>query len=105
MPKKSAFVGQHDGDGWLRIVQVERAASGDEFDEPGASVVVADIERNGHAVNASPAAANGKPQHGQNIPKPARLVLAFDALRHGHELFINPAREENREADEQAYIR
>jgi hypothetical protein len=56
MPEKSAFVGQHDGDGWLRIVHVERAASGDEFDEPGASVVVADIERNGHAVNARPAA-------------------------------------------------
>ena len=51
----SAFVGQHDGDGWLRIVQVERAASGDEFDEPGASVVVADVERNGQAVNCTPA--------------------------------------------------
>ena len=62
---KSAFLRQHDRDGRLRVVHVERAASGDELDKARVPVVVADIERNGQAVNARPAATDGKAQHRQ----------------------------------------
>src|ERR1035437_10858463 len=51
---------EHDGDGRLRVVHVECAASGNQFDELGGAVVIADIERNGDAVNSCPAAADGK---------------------------------------------
>jgi hypothetical protein len=44
----SIFVRQHDGDGGLRVVHVERAASGDEFYKAGGAVVVADVKRDGH---------------------------------------------------------
>jgi hypothetical protein len=46
----SIFVGHHDGDGGLWVVDVERAALRDEFYQLGALVVVADVERNGDAV-------------------------------------------------------
>jgi len=40
----------HHGDGGLRVVNVERAACGNQFDEAGTLVVVADIQGNGNAV-------------------------------------------------------
>lgn len=43
----SIFVGQHDGDGGLRIIDVEGAAGGDELDQLRAAVVVADVEGEG----------------------------------------------------------
>jgi hypothetical protein len=46
----SIFVGHHDGDGGLWVVDVERAALRDEFYQLGAVVVVADVERDGDAV-------------------------------------------------------
>ena len=42
----SIFVRHHHGDCGLRVVNVQCAASGDEFDKPRCAVVVADIERN-----------------------------------------------------------
>jgi hypothetical protein len=39
----SVLVGHHDRDCGLRVVDVERAASGNQFDKAGAAVVVADI--------------------------------------------------------------
>ena len=43
----SIFVRHHHGDGGLRVVDVERAAGGNQFDKPRCAVVVADIQRNG----------------------------------------------------------
>jgi hypothetical protein len=42
----SILVRHHQRDGGLRVVHVQRAASGDEFHQPGGAVVVADIECN-----------------------------------------------------------
>jgi len=65
---RSILIHEHDGDGGLGVVNVEGATSGGQPDKAGASVVVADIERNRQAVATGPAAENGKPGHGQNIP-------------------------------------
>jgi len=46
----SIFVRHHQGDGGLRVVNIQCAASGDEFDKPRCAVVIADIKRNGDAV-------------------------------------------------------
>ena len=43
--RSSIFVRHHHGDGGLRVVNVERAASGNQFDEARLAVVVADVER------------------------------------------------------------
>lgn len=43
--KASIFIRQHDGDRRLRVVHVERATSGDEFDKTRGAVVVANVER------------------------------------------------------------
>jgi hypothetical protein len=47
------FVRQHDGDCGLRVVHVECATSGDEFDKAWCAVVVANVERERQAVIAS----------------------------------------------------
>jgi len=65
---RSILIHEHDGDGGLWVVNVEGATNGGQPDKAGASVVVADIERNRQAVATGPAAENGKPGHGQNIP-------------------------------------
>lgn len=44
---ESILVGQHDGDGGLGIVDVEGAAGGDQLDELGSGVVVADVKGEG----------------------------------------------------------
>ena len=75
------------------------AANGGQPDKSRGAVVIADIQRNRQAVATGAAAKNGKPGHGDNIPKPAGFVLGFDARRHGHIKIINGAGEENREAD------
>src|SRR5205085_9795360 len=43
-PGCSVFGGEHDGDGGLWVVDVEGAAVGDELDQLGAGIVVADVE-------------------------------------------------------------
>src|SRR5689334_25396477 len=43
------LVGHHDGDCGLWVVDVERAANGNQFDEAGAAVVVSHVERNGQS--------------------------------------------------------
>jgi hypothetical protein len=42
---RSIFIRQHESDSGLRVVNVECAASGDEFDKARGAVVVANIER------------------------------------------------------------
>ena len=96
---RSIFTGLHDGDGGLRVVNIQRAASGDEFYQAGGAVVVADIERNGDALNSWAGAMDGKSQHPNQVPEAASFVLAGHAGRHGHINIINGAGEKNRETD------
>jgi len=51
MGRRLVFVGHRDGDGGLGFVDVERAASGNKFDEFGGAGVVADIKGDGYPVN------------------------------------------------------
>jgi len=53
----------HDGDGRLRIVDVERAASGGEFHQLCAAIVVGDIERIGDTVATAIEPFDSKPKH------------------------------------------
>ena len=46
----SIFTRHHHGDGGLRVVNVQCATSGDQFDEGGFVVSVADIQGDGDAV-------------------------------------------------------
>jgi len=96
---RSILIHEHDSNGGLRVVNVERAANGGQPDKPGASVVVADIERNRQTVATGAAAEDGKPGHCDNIPKPAGFVLGGHARRHGHVSVINGAGEENWKTD------
>lgn len=45
---------------WLRVVDVERAARGDQFDETGRTIVVANVERERQADFARIGLADGK---------------------------------------------
>jgi len=80
------FVWHHDGDCGLRVVDVERAASGDQFDKAGALVVVADIKRNWQPVRAALAILPGlhfqdcNAQHPKDVPESAGFVLVRAAL-------------------------
>jgi len=54
-PVCSIPVRHHHGDGGLRVVNIERAAGGDELDQPGPlGVGLAHVERNGDAVRSGP---------------------------------------------------
>ena len=44
-PNPTFLVRHHHGDGGLRVVNVEGAAIGDKFHQPGGAVVVADMGR------------------------------------------------------------
>src|ERR1035441_1486052 len=59
----SVFFWQHDRDGRPRVVDVERAASGDQLNKLRSAVVVADIESHRQTVETGPAAKHGKPPH------------------------------------------
>jgi len=59
----SILVGEHDGDGGLGIVEIERATGGDELDQACAVVVVADVEGDGHAFGARPNAKDREAEH------------------------------------------
>jgi hypothetical protein len=80
------LVGHHDGDRGSRVVDVEGAASGNQFDEACAAVVVADIERNWQPVRAALAILPGlrfqdcKAQHPKDVPESAGFVLVRAAL-------------------------
>jgi len=50
--KGSIFIRHHHRDGGLRVVHVECATSGDQLNETGGAVVVADVERKRQAVLA-----------------------------------------------------
>ena len=67
-PRWSIFVRQHDGDGGLRVVNVECATLRDELDQLGGAVVVADVERDRDAVNTWAGAKDGKSCHPNDIP-------------------------------------
>ena len=96
---RSILVHEHDSNGGLRVVNVERAANGGQPDKAGAAVVVADIERHRQTVATGAAAENGKAGHCDYIPEPASFVLAGHAGRHGHVSVIDAAGEKNRETD------
>ena len=76
----SILVRHHQGDGGLRVVHVERAASGDEFHQPGGAVVVADIQGDGDAVNTWASADDPETGHPDNnrkasdLPKPIKVA-------------------------------
>ncbi len=95
----SILVRHHHGDGGLRVVNIQRAACGNQFDETGTLVVVADIERDRYAVNTWAAADDSETKHPDNIPKASGFVLAGHAFRHGDVSIKNGAGEENGEAD------
>ena len=72
--RRSIFVRHNQGDGGLRVVNVQCAASGDEFDQPRCAVVVADIKRNGDAgasctCHTWAGADDGKSCHPNDIPQ------------------------------------
>ena len=67
----------------MRVVNIKRAASGDEFHQAGDAVVVADIERNGDALNSGACTVDGKSQHPNQVPEAASFVLAGHAGRQG----------------------
>ena len=60
---QSILVQEHDSNGGLRVVNVERAANGGQPDKSRGAVVVADVQRNRQAVATGAAAKNGKPGH------------------------------------------
>jgi hypothetical protein len=93
----SIFVRHEDCYGWLWVVNVQCAASGDKFDKPRCAVVVANIERNGDAVATGAGAKDGKSCHPNDIPQSASLVLAGDAFRHGDVFIKNGAGQKHRE--------
>jgi len=93
------FVWHHHGDGGLRVVNVERAASGNQFDEAGTLIVVADIQGNGDSVATWAAAKDSETEHPDNIPKASGFVLTGHAFGHGYVSIKNRAREENGEFD------
>ena len=64
----SIFVRQHDGDGGLRVVYVERAASGNQLYKAGRAVVVADIQGDGQAVATWAGADDRKARKPYDIP-------------------------------------
>src|ERR1039458_2461029 len=95
----SIFVRHHQGDGGLRVVNVECAASGNHLHEPRWAVVVFHIHRNGQAANAWASAENRKASHPYNIPQAASFVLAGDAVWRGDVAVIHGASQENGEFD------
>jgi hypothetical protein len=88
----SILVRHHNGDGGLRVVNVECAASGDQLHETGAAVVVADVERKGHPGLSGLRLADGKAEHPDNIPKPPGLVLTGDVGRDDRRIIPLPVR-------------
>jgi hypothetical protein len=70
------------------------AASRNQLHEPGAAVVIADVEYKRQSGLAVPL-ADGEAQHLNNIPKPSGLVLAGDIRRHDHVSVKDAAREKN----------
>ena len=96
---RSIFVRHHQGDGGLRVVNVQCAASGNQFDKRRCAVVVADIKRNGDAVATWAAAKDSETEHPDNIPKASGFVLSGHAFRHGHVSIENRAREKHRKFD------
>ncbi len=95
----SIFIRHHHGDGGLRIVNVERAASGDQFDEARTVVVVADIQGDGDAVATWAGADDPETGHPDNIPKASSFVLAGHAFRHGDVIIKHGAGQKHREFD------
>jgi hypothetical protein len=95
----SIFIGHHDRDFGLRVVNVHRAASGNQFDKAGALVVVADIKRNWQPCLPGLRFAHGKAGHPNDVPESAGFVLACDAGRNSDVIVIDCACEKNRECD------
>jgi hypothetical protein len=102
----SILVGEHDGDGGPGIVDVERAAGGDELHKPCLPIVVADVEGDGHAVRAALAtsgagasAQDREAQHPDDVPQAAGFVLGRHSVGHGDVLIEHGAGEEDREPD------
>ena len=93
------FVRHHHGDGGLRVVNVERAAGGNQLHELGAAVVVADVEGDGDAVGSGTTAGDGKFGHPDDVPEAASLVLAGHAVGDGNVSIKDGAREIYRELD------
>ena len=96
---RSILVGHHYGDGGLGIVDVQRAAHGDQLDQAGAMGVIADVEGERQAGLAGARFADGKAEHPDNIPEAAGFVLAGHARRDCDVRAMNGAGEENGEAD------
>ena len=65
---RSVLVRQHQGQSRLRVVNVERAASGNQFYQLGGTVVVANIQGHRQAVGVAVAAEDGKARHPNQIP-------------------------------------
>ena len=93
----SVFIGKHHGDGWLRIVDVARAAHGLEVHEwrCAVAVVVADVQAEEHlrAARATGRAA----EHPHDVPQPAFLILTAHAIGHAHVALPHRAGEIDRE--------
>src|ERR1035438_685319 len=59
----SVFFWQHDRDGGLGVINIERAADGDQLDQLRGAVVVADIEGKGQACLAQLGLSYRKAKH------------------------------------------
>jgi hypothetical protein len=73
------------GDGGFWFINVEGAASGNEFHWAWRAIVVSDMKRNRDAVETFAAAAlDCEKKHPDNVPKPSGFVLAGHVQCHGH---------------------
>ena len=65
---RSVLVWQHDGNCGRWVVNVQRAASGNQFDKAGGAVVVADVKRNGQTVATWAGADDRKSRKPYDVP-------------------------------------
>lgn len=72
---------------------------GNQLHQPGAGVVVANIERERQAVLPTLRFAYGKTEYPDNIPKPSGFVLAGHPGRDSHISVINGASQKYRKTD------
>jgi len=97
--RRSILARHHYGNGGLRVVHVEEATHGNQFDKARGAVVVANVERKRQAGLSGLCLEDGKAEHPDNIPKPSGFVLAGYVGRHGHVSVEHATCEKLRKAD------
>ena len=89
------FPGLHKCNGRRRVIDIERPAHGDQLDQPGPAVVVANIESDGQAVATWAGADDRKSQHPHEVEQAAGFILAGDSWRDGNKAVEHGSREKD----------